>query len=264
MKRRPFIAGSSALALAAGRASAQVPARNPGIVIRGAYIMTMDPSAGDLKSSDIHVRGNSIVAIGPRIDVEGAEVVDATGMIAMPGIVDTHWHMWNSLLRGLVGGTPQDGYFPTVRKYGPHYTALDTYAGTRLALVEALNAGVTTVHNWAHNIRDVGHADASIRAHQSVGLRARFSYGSAQGMPPDKPQDLRDMARLHSDVTVIAAHWRHPVTDYPLSGDAATAVIAATTGLHQIGGYRDDDVVIEVFDTRSAESVAARTSVPGA
>ncbi|WP_319432543.1 SAM-dependent methyltransferase [Mycobacterium sp. RTGN5] len=74
----------------------------------------------------------------------------------------------------------------------------------------------------------------------------------------------RELARLHSDVTVIAAHWRHPVADYPLSGDAANAVIAATPGLHPIGGYRDDDVVIEVFDTRSAESVATRTSVPGA
>jgi hypothetical protein len=74
----------------------------------------------------------------------------------------------------------------------------------------------------------------------------------------------RELARLHSDVTVIAAHWRHPVADYPLSGDVANAVIGATAGLHRIGGYCDDDVVIEVFDTRSAESVAARTSVPGA
>ena len=55
----------------------------------------------------------------------------------------------------------------------------------------------------------------------------------------------RELPRLHSDATVIAAHWRHPVADYPLSGDAANAVIA-------------------VFDTRSPESVAARTAVPGA
>ncbi|SBS78184.1 NodS family protein [uncultured Mycobacterium sp.] len=74
----------------------------------------------------------------------------------------------------------------------------------------------------------------------------------------------RELPRLHSDVTVIAAHWRHPVADYPLSGDAANAVIGATSGLHQLGEYRDDDVVIAVFDTRSAQSVAARTAVPGA
>jgi hypothetical protein len=74
----------------------------------------------------------------------------------------------------------------------------------------------------------------------------------------------RELPRPHSNVTLVAAHWRHPVADYPLSGDAANAVIGATPGLHQIGEYRDDDVVIAVFDTRSAQSVAARTDVPGA
>ncbi|MCX2932873.1 SAM-dependent methyltransferase [Mycobacterium sp. CVI_P3] len=74
----------------------------------------------------------------------------------------------------------------------------------------------------------------------------------------------RELPRLPSPTTVVAAHWRHPVADYPLSGDAANAVIAATPGLHRLGGYLDDDVVIEVFDTGSARSVAARTAVPGA
>ena len=74
----------------------------------------------------------------------------------------------------------------------------------------------------------------------------------------------RGVARLQSHATIVTAHWRHPVADYPLSGDAATAIIAGTAGLHRIGGYRDEDVVIEVFDTGSAQSVAARTGVPGA
>lgn len=58
--------------------------------------------------------------------------------------------------------------------------------------------------------------------------------------------------------------WRHPVADYPLSGDRTHHIIAATTGLHHLGGYRDADVVIDVFTTGSARSVAARTGVPGA
>lgn len=74
----------------------------------------------------------------------------------------------------------------------------------------------------------------------------------------------RELPRLSANVTVVAAHWRHPVDDYPLSGDEANAIIGAGAGLHRIGGYRDDDVVIEVFDTGSAQSVAARTDVPGA
>lgn len=74
----------------------------------------------------------------------------------------------------------------------------------------------------------------------------------------------REVPRLQPDAAIVAAHWRHPVAEYPLSGDTATAIIAATPGLHRIGRYEDDDVVIEVFETGSARSVAARTGVPGA
>lgn len=64
--------------------------------------------------------------------------------------------------------------------------------------------------------------------------------------------------------TLIAAHWRHRVAEYPLSGDQANDIIAATSGLHHIARYRDDDVAIDVFDTGSPTSVAVRTGVPGA
>ena len=74
----------------------------------------------------------------------------------------------------------------------------------------------------------------------------------------------REIPLLKSGTTVISAHWRHPVAEYPMTGAYATDVIAATTGLHHLGGYRDADVIIEVFDTKSSMSVAARTGVPGA
>ena len=74
----------------------------------------------------------------------------------------------------------------------------------------------------------------------------------------------RECPRLPPGATVIAAHWRHPVVDYPLTGDAAHAVVAATPGLAPLGYYRDDDVVIDIFDTGDGRSVAAREEVPGA
>lgn len=84
-----------------------------------------------------------------------------------------------------------------------------------------------------------------------------------------QPETLRDVLdrevpRLAPAATVITAHWRHPVAEYPMTGDHAADVIAATPGLHQVGGYRDADVIIEVFDTASPSSVAARTGLPGA
>jgi hypothetical protein len=74
----------------------------------------------------------------------------------------------------------------------------------------------------------------------------------------------REVARLARGAVVVAAHWRHRVDDYPITGDRANDIIGATPGLHHLGGYRDADVVIEVFDTAPPLSVAARTGVPGA
>jgi methyltransferase family protein len=74
----------------------------------------------------------------------------------------------------------------------------------------------------------------------------------------------REVPRLAPGATVLAAHWRHRVADYPMSGDQANDVIAATAGLHRLGGYRDADVAIEVFTCGTTLSVAAQTGVPGA
>jgi SAM-dependent methyltransferase len=74
----------------------------------------------------------------------------------------------------------------------------------------------------------------------------------------------RECPRFARGATVVAAHWRHEMAGYPLSGDQANRVIAATPGFIPIGGYRDNDVIVEVFDTCSAVSVAARNGVPGA
>ena len=74
----------------------------------------------------------------------------------------------------------------------------------------------------------------------------------------------RECARLAAGATLIAAHWRHPVDDYPMSGDEANASIAATSDLTPLAHYTDDDVVIDVLVKGPADSVAVRGSVPGA
>jgi hypothetical protein len=74
----------------------------------------------------------------------------------------------------------------------------------------------------------------------------------------------RECPRLQPGANIVAAHWRHAVADYPLTGDAAHTVISQTPGLTSVGCYRDSDVVIEVFDTGDGRSVAAREGVPGA
>ena len=171
------------------------------LLIRGGYVLTMD-SAGDIPGGDVHVAGGVIQSIGRNLDVPEAELIDASGKIVAPGLVDTHWHMWNTLLRGMSDGFPgaagAGGYFATSTGIGRHFRPADSYAGTLLAAAEAIDAGITTVHDWSHNIRGREWAEAGLRALAESGLRARFSYGYEAGHPNDRLMALEDLASLAS------------------------------------------------------------------
>lgn len=210
--RRAAIAGAAALAATGSRGASAQPAQDISgqfssapqpreFIIRGAHVLSMDTAVGDLASGDVHVRDGAIVAVARSIAAPGVQSVDGRGMIAMPGFVETHWHLWTSILRPLVrGDAPDQGYFPVTAKLGPHYTPDDSYRAVRLGVAEALSAGVTSLHNWAHNVRSPAHADAEIAAMHDMGIRGRFSYGTPQGHPNDQPMDLADLARLKRDV----------------------------------------------------------------
>ena len=172
-----------------------LPARDE-FVIRNAYVMTMDAKAGDLADADVHVKNGAIVAVGRNLKAGGAILIDGRGMIVLPGFVETHWHMWNSLLRSMAGDKRELGYFPTTLALGKAYLPSDMYQGTRLAAAEALNGGITFVHDWCHNIRSPQYAEEDLRALRESGIRARFSYGTAQGHPADKTVDLADLERV--------------------------------------------------------------------
>ena len=66
----------------------------------------------------------------------------------------------------------------------------------------------------------------------------------------------REHSRLNG-ATVVAAHWRHPVEDYPMSGDHTNQIIAATPGLLRLGSYRDSDVAIDIFTGPAETAVSA-------
>ena len=183
------------------------------LLIRGGYVLTMD-AAGDIPGGDVHIQDGVIQAIGIDLDVPEAELVEAAGKIVAPGLVDTHWHLWNTLLRGMSDGLPspdgpdRSGYFMTCTGLGRHFLPDDTYAGTRLAAVEAIDAGITTVHDWAHNVRGREWAEAGLRALAESGLRARFSYGYRAGHSNDRLMDLDDLAEFASRWPAYSADGR--------------------------------------------------------
>ncbi|HTP96905.1 MAG TPA: amidohydrolase family protein [Burkholderiales bacterium] len=202
------------------RPDGKLPLRTD-LVIRGAYVMTMDPGLGDIADGDVLVRGGEIAEVGRDIKARGVETLAGAGMIVLPGFVETHWHMWNTLLRSLSGDKKERGYFPTVAALGKVFTPDDMYQGTRLAAAEAINGGITFVHDWCHNVRAPEYAEADLRALKECGLRGRFSYGSPQGHPAAQPIDLADFERLsrdwaryaHDGLLSLGLAWRAAFTD---------------------------------------------------
>ncbi len=182
------------------RRDSSLPARGHFILRNATSVMSMDPKLGDIASGDVHVKDGEIIAVGQGLKADGAEIIDATNSLVLPGFIDTHWHLWNSLFRGLVFFYGPDlGYFPMKLRLGRHYTPTDMYRGVQMGLAEALFSGITTVHNWAHNIVAPEHADANILAQMDIGLRGRFSYGYAEGQAADTTMDLVDVARVQQD-----------------------------------------------------------------
>ena len=168
-------------------------------VIRRAAIVTMDDRLGDLLCGDILIEDGRIREVAPQIDAPDATTIEAGGMIAIPGFVDSHRHLWEGLIRnGLPDGTLDD-YFAVVNgKFGPAYTPADVHAGTLVSALGALNAGVTTVLDWAHIQNTPEHTDASVQALRDSGMRVVFGYGT----PTAKDQGNRypdDLLRLRRE-----------------------------------------------------------------
>jgi 5-methylthioadenosine/S-adenosylhomocysteine deaminase len=179
-------------------AAASLPARSE-FVIRNAYVLTMDLALGDIPNGDVHVRDGQIVAVGTNLQTPGIATIDGRRSIVLPGLIDTHWHMWTTYLRCFAGDAPEKGYFPVTTACGQVMTPDDMYHGTRLAAAEAIYSGITTVSDNCHNIRSHEHAVADIRALKETGVRARWNYGAFRGMPASQGIDVGDVEALHRD-----------------------------------------------------------------
>lgn len=179
-------------------------------LIRGAYVMSMDPATKDIQVGDVFVRDGRIAAVAPSLDAEGATIIDAHDMVLLPGFVDAHTHFWTTQMRGLFGDTPETIYFLTRNRLARAYHAEDMHLGTLLGAVESLYGGITTAADFCHNVRSETYAHECIRALAESGLRARYLYGPATTMTPSDSMDLASVERTNS-------RWSTLVGDAPVT-----------------------------------------------
>ena len=152
------------------------------VLIRGGTVIPVDPSLPESFVGDVMYSPESgtIIAVAPTIEpLEIAEVVDARGLLVMPGLVDSHRHPWQILLRNLSTDQTVIQYRSGPRaEAGQRYEPDDVYAATLLSDLEAINSGVTTVADLAHIMNTPEHADAAIEAHRASGQRILFAHGA--------------------------------------------------------------------------------------
>jgi cytosine/adenosine deaminase-related metal-dependent hydrolase len=196
------------------------------VLLQGGRIISMDPSVGDLSRGDVLIEGGKISQVAPSIEAPTAEVFDASQMIVIPGFVDTHRHTWQTAIKGMSSDWSLPEYLAGIRgKIGPQFTPDDVYAATLYGATEALNAGVTTLVDWAHIMNSPAHADGSIAALREHGGRAIFAYGT--------PND-EQIAEWYIDSTIPHSDDIRRVREQELASDddLVTLMMAARGPQH--------------------------------
>ena len=155
------------------------------LVFRGGTVLTMDAASTVLPDADVLVVDDRIAVVGPQLEVPGGtQEIDARGGIVMPGMIDTHRHMWQTAMRGYGADWTLTQYFVWYYlEHGKKFRPEDIAAGNRLAAIESLDAGVTTTVDWSHNLQTVDHGEAALEALRSVPGRFVLAYGNIQAGP---------------------------------------------------------------------------------
>jgi 5-methylthioadenosine/S-adenosylhomocysteine deaminase len=203
------------------------------LLVRNGHVLTMDPALGDVSGADVLIRDGRIAEIGRSVEASGAEVIDATGHVVLPGFVDTHRHVWRSALRGLGGDMSLDRFLTEiVRGAGPRYTAADTRHGSLLGALEAIDAGTTTVFDFVGGLPGPEHDEAALDGIVAAGIRA------VHGLTGDDPARTERLAATLTGRITVALAIMGP--EYlPFDQGIAPLALARRLGLHtsmHIGG----------------------------
>jgi cytosine/adenosine deaminase-related metal-dependent hydrolase len=181
------------------------------VLIKGGTVLSLDRAVGNLVGADVLIEDGVITEVGPSLRARSAEVVDAADTIVMPGFVDAHRHVWRSSLRD-----------------ADHHTADDVYAATLAGLLQALEAGITTVVDWCEVSGDASHLDAALTAHAESGLRTvLLPSPDGTSRTSETPLAFASPDIVESDLDHVAAEWaRARTTGRRIHAHAGTVAAA--------------------------------------
>jgi cytosine/adenosine deaminase-related metal-dependent hydrolase len=190
-------------------------------VIRNAdVIVTMDGTRRELAGASLLLQDGAIAELGPGLSVpEGAEVIDATGCVVTPGLVNTHHHLYQSLTRAVPGG--QDallfGWLKTLYPIWARYTPEDLFVSAQLGLSELALSGCTLSSDHLYLYPNGARLDDTIHAAADVGIRLHATRGAMSigesngGLPPDSL--VEDEAAILDDCIRVVDTFHDPAPE---------------------------------------------------
>ena len=153
----------------------------PDILIRGArHVLTMNDARQELVDADILLRDGMIAGVGSGLSADGAEVIEATGCVVTPGLVNTHHHLYQTLTRAVPGG--QDALlfgwlkalYPIWTRFGPE----EMFVSAQIGLAELALSGCTLTSDHLYLYPNGARLDDTIAAAGEVGLRFHPTRGA--------------------------------------------------------------------------------------
>ena len=162
------------------------------LLVSGGTVVTCRADGLIIRDASIAVSGQSIVALGPRGEVEpgieATRTVDAGGCFIFPGLVNTHTHLYQTLLKGLGDDMPLMEWIdactlPSI----PHLTPRMCYVAACVGCLESLRSGCTTIFDYMVDHRDPEVYDAIIQAFDDVGVQGILGRGLRDRAPDNSP-----------------------------------------------------------------------------
>jgi cytosine/adenosine deaminase-related metal-dependent hydrolase len=165
-------------------------------------LVPMDDACQQIPDGGLYVQDNVIRQVGPTptLPATADQVIEAQGMVVLPGLVNTHHHLYQSLTRALPGAQDAE-LFDWLRTLYPIWAGLTgeaIYVSALIALSELVLSGCTTVADHLYLVPGDSRIDDEIRAARELGVRFHPSRGSMSlgkskgGLPPDSVVEDED------------------------------------------------------------------------
>jgi cytosine/adenosine deaminase-related metal-dependent hydrolase len=183
----------------------------PTLLIKHAYIVTMDDGQREFPDGGLYLRDGFIEQVGPTAELpaNADEILDLSGHVLLPGLVNTHHHFYQTLTRAVPPAQDANlfNWLKTLYPIWARLTPDDIFISTQTALTELALSGCTTASDHLYLFPNGSKLDDEIAAAKEVGVRLQASRGSMSlsekdgGLPPDSVVDteehiLKDSQRL--------------------------------------------------------------------